>query len=48
MGGFLLPRIAGVRCEGMIERLAVDILGVRRKMRLQRSRRLLLKRYGIR
>jgi len=38
MGGFLLPRIAGVRCEGMIERLAIDVLRMRRKVTSNRCR----------
>jgi hypothetical protein len=36
----LLVRITRVRREGMIEGLAIDVLGVRRKVRLYRSRQI--------
>jgi hypothetical protein len=32
MGGFLLPRIAGMRREGAVERFATNILRLRRQM----------------
>jgi hypothetical protein len=32
MGGFLLPWIADMRREGVVERLAIDILRMRRQM----------------
>ena len=40
MRGLLLARIAHVRCEGMIESLAVNVLGVRRKVCLHRRRQI--------
>ena len=40
MRRFLLARIAAVRRKGAIERLAIDILRVRRQMRLHRRRKL--------
>lgn len=38
MRSFLPARITDMRREGMIEGLAVDVLGMRRKVRLHRSR----------
>jgi hypothetical protein len=43
----LLVGITRVRREGMIEGLAIDILGVRRKVRLHRSGQIALKAYGM-
>ena len=34
MGGFLLPRIAGMRREGAVERFAINVLPMRRQRRL--------------
>jgi hypothetical protein len=36
---FLLTRVAGVGREGMVEGLAVDVLGMRRQMPLHRDRK---------
>ena len=46
MGRFLLTRIAGMSRERMIECLAVDVLGVRRQMALNRFRQVMIATVG--
>jgi hypothetical protein len=46
MRRFFLARITGMGCEGVIEGFKVDILGMRRKMRLHRHRQIFVASIG--
>ena len=46
MRRFFLARITGMGCEGVIEGFAVDILGMRRKVRLHRHRQIFVSSVG--
>lgn len=47
MHGFLLPRIARMGGEGVIEGFPVDVLRMRREVACDRRRQIVVVRYGI-
>ena len=42
MRGLLLPRVAGMGREGVVEDLPIDVLGMRRQMACDRRRQIVI------
>ena len=48
MGGFVLPGIAGIRREGVVERFAINVLRMRRQMATEGRRQVVIGAIGHR